>query len=477
MSSDLYPSQPVFLVDDEPSWTNVFRLVLKRNLGVSNVEVFNDSRNVLDAAVNNPPALFLLDMTMPYLTGDQLLEQIKEQMPHVPVIMLTGRTELELAIRCMKLGAYDYFIKTEEDERILGGIRRALELFELHEQNRQLKRRVLSDKLQHPDAFSGLLTSCRKMLSLFNYIEAIAKSPEPVLIVGESGVGKELLAQAVHQTSCPDRPWVAVNVAGLDDNAFSDTLFGHIRGAFTGADRMREGLIEKARGGVIFLDEIGDLQPESQVKLLRFIQEGEYYPLGSDQPKKADVRLVFATNHDLQAKQEEGSFRKDLYYRLRAHQVLVPPLRERPDDIPLLLAHYLEEASAQFDKKVPRLQSSVVDALKRYQFPGNIRELRALLFDAVGTCKTGELSLNDFDLELSHLAGGNNNISAEPAENPAHVIYPDNLPTLKEGAALLVGEALQRAGGNRAVAAKLLGISQAALSKRLKNMRENHNEN
>ena len=167
------------------------------------------------------------------------------------------------------------------------------------------------------------------MLSVFRYIEAIAHSSEPVLITGESGVGKELLAKAVHLASASTKPWVAVNVAGLDDNAFSDSLFGHVKGAFTGADKPRAGLVEKAAGGVLFLDEIGDLESASQIKLLRFIQEGEYYPLGSDQPKTAHARLVFATNHDLVKKMEAGTFRRDLYYRLQTHLVTIPPLRER----------------------------------------------------------------------------------------------------------------------------------------------------
>ena len=472
MDAELYPGQPVFLVDDEPTWTNVFRLMLRRELGLTNVETFNDSRDVMPAAEACKPSLFLLDLTMPYLGGDELLELIREKMPDVPVIMITGRSEVQLAIRCMKLGAYDYFIKTEEDGRILGGIQRALALVDLQDQNRKLKDRVLSDRLQNPDAFAGMKTASRKMLSVFKYVEAVAGSPEPVLIVGESGVGKELLARAVHQVCCPARPWVAVNVAGLDDHTFADTLFGHIRGAFTGADRMREGLVEKARGGVMFLDEIGDLQPESQVKLLRFLQEGEYYPLGSDDPKKADVRLVFATNQDLQERQAAGFFRKDLYFRLRAHLVQLPPLRERPEDISLLLNHYLREAVEQLGKKEIRMSDALVEMLGRYRFPGNVRELRALVFDAVSRSGTSDLTPADFDLDLDQLAGKEADAAVPLLAHPDRIHYPERLPTIKESADLLVGEALQRANGNRAVAARLLGISQAALSKRLKKMKD-----
>ena len=193
--------------------------------------------------------------------------------------------------------------------------------------------------------FAGIVTRNRRMQALFQYVEAVAHSPEPLLVTGESGVGKELVARAVHDLAGEDEPWVAVNVAGLDDNHFADTLFGHARGAFTGAEQARGGMIDKAGSGTLFLDEIGDLSAASQVKLLRLLQEGEYYPLGSDRPQKLRARIVVATNVDLAASQAAGQFRKDLYYRLCAHHVHIPSLRERREDLPLLLDHFLEQAA------------------------------------------------------------------------------------------------------------------------------------
>ncbi len=215
-----------------------------------------------------------------------------------------------------------------------------------------------------------MVTQSPKMLTVFRYIEAIGQSTEPVLISGESGVGKELVAQAVHQLSAPQGPWVAVNVAGLDDQVFSDTLFGHVRGAFTDARENRTGMIEQARHGVLFLDEIGDLGHESQVKLLRLLQENEYLPLGSDLPKKAQTRFVFATNQNLAARVEDGRFRRDLYYRLKTHQVNIPPLRERREDIGPLLNHFLVAAAEAAWQKATDCSWAALEPAAKLSLPG-----------------------------------------------------------------------------------------------------------
>lgn len=470
MKQAAYPLQPVFLVDDEVSWTRSFGILLRKALGVTNLITFNDSREVLPAVRKSSPSLILLDLTMPKLSGDKLLEQIKACAADVPVIMVTGRNELELAVHCMKLGAHDYFIKTEEEERILGGIEKALEMVSLRNENRSLKSHLLSGTLDHPDAFAEILTKSPQMHYVFRYIDAVAQSREPILIIGESGTGKELLARAIHQVGDVNRPWVALNVAGLDDSTFSDTLFGHTKGAFTGADSARSGLIDKASGGVLFLDEIGDLQPESQVKLLRFIQEWEYYPLGSDKVHKANVKLVLATNRGQNELQNSATFRTDLYYRLRTHQITVPPLRERPEDIPVLLHHFIEEASKQMGRKSSHLPSAVITQLSTYRFPGNIRELRAIVFNAVALNRSGELRIEDFDLDPAEY-------DQTPITGPIgqtegrRPLFPAVLPTIKQSAVFLVEESLIRADGNRTEAASMLGISTAALSKRLKQMR------
>ena len=234
------------------------------------------------------------------------------------------------------------------------------------------------------------------MRAIFQYIEAIAGTKEPVLVTGETGVGKELIAKAIHELSARRGPFVATNVSGLDDHMFSDTLFGHKRGAYTGAEQARDGLILQSSEGTLFLDEIGDMSEASQVKLLRLLQEKEFYPLGFDIPKKANTRIVVATNRDLQRLIAEGRFRNDLYFRLRTTPDYGPPLRDRREDIPLLLDYFLEGASKQLRKKQPAYPRELVTLLANYSFPGNVRELHSMVFDAVTRHQPGILSLESF---------------------------------------------------------------------------------
>jgi len=471
MSEPLYPLRPVVIVDDEKPWLRSLSLLLERSLGITNLRTCQDSRAAMTLIAAESPSLVLLDITMPHVTGEELLEQVLTRFPTVPVIINSGRNQIEIAVRCMKQGAFDYFVKTVEEDRLLAGVRRALERDALQEENRQLKAHMLQGRLDHPEAFAGLVTANPAMRAVCQYVEAIAASPEPVLVTGESGTGKELIARAIHRLTCPDGPWVAVSAAGLDDQVFADTLFGHTRGAFTDAREARAGMIERARLGVLFLDEIGDLGHASQVKLLRLLQEGEYYPLGSDRPSKAQTRFIFATNRDLEAAMAAGSFRPDLYYRLSAHRVHLPPLRERRDDIVPLLSHFLAEAAAAMQKKVPTPPPELAALLARYPFPGNIRELRALVYDAVSRHQRGVLSMSSFARLQASLPA----VAGTPAAAPVSadcadgVSFPEPLPTLKEVAELLVDEALRRTDGNQTQAARLLGVTRPALSKRLKN--------
>jgi DNA-binding NtrC family response regulator len=285
-----------------------------------------------------------------------------------------------------------------------------------------------------------------------------------VLITGESGTGKELIAQALHALSRAGQSLVAVNVAGLDDSVFADTLFGHARGAFTGADAPRRGMVEAAGAGTLFLDEIGDLSLASQVKLLRLLQEGEYFPLGADQPRQSRARIVVATHQDLAGRQAAGSFRKDLFFRLRTHHLHIPPLRARKDDIPLLLDHFLEEAAGELGKKKPTPPRELPVLLAAYSFPGNVRELRAMVYDAVSAHQGGVLSMESF----RRFIGAPPSAAGDPAEGTSPFAAVAELPTLSGAVDLLVEEALRRAQGNQTIAARLLGISQPALSKRLK---------
>ena len=361
-------------------------------------------------------------------------------------------------------------LKPVEEERLVTAVNRALAFQEIKQENIALRQHILDDTLEQPDAFKQIITSNKKMLLIFQYIESIARTSQPALIRGETGVGKELIARTLHELSGLRGSFVAVNAAGLDDNVFSDTLFGHVRGAFTGADKNRSGLIEQAAGGTLFLDEIGDLSHASQVKLLRLLQEGEYFPLGSDTPRMSDARLVAATNQNLSSLQEEGRFRNDLNYRLRTHRIYIPPLRRRLDDIPLLVDHFLARAARQLKKDKPTVPKELFDLLKTYAYPGNIRELQSMIFDAISQHKSGVLSMEAFK---THLGRSGSIVSAATAEkNPASpaITFSDQLPTIKEATRLLVEEALKRSGGNQSIAAGMLGISQQALSKRLKKM-------
>ncbi|MBJ6726479.1 sigma-54-dependent transcriptional regulator [Geomesophilobacter sediminis] len=459
------PSFGILLVDDEPAWLRSVSLTLAR-AGITNILTCSDSREVPGILATRKVRLVLLDLTMPHLPGEALLAQIAERHPEILTIVVSGMNQIETAVRCMRLGAFDYFVKTVEEDRLVTGVLRAIRVLDLERENRAISDRILSSELRHPEAFVDIVTNDRALRAIFCYIEAVAKSRQPLLISGESGVGKELVARAVHTLSGNTGPLVAVNVAGLDDTVFADTLFGHVRGAYTGADQARRGMIEEATDGTLFLDEIGDLSIPSQVKLLRLLQEGEYFPLGSDRPKRLKARIIVATHRDLVAKEKEGAFRRDLYYRLRTHRVLIPPLRERPGDIPLLLDHFLGEAAQALGKKKPTPPRELAQLLCTYDFPGNIRELRAMVYDAVSLHRERILSMETF-LKAIGPAGAKR--PAAPAPERNLFAGADRLPTFTEAAELLVAEAMQRSGGNQTIAARLLGISQPALSKRLKN--------
>jgi DNA-binding NtrC family response regulator len=462
MSETLYPHFKILLVDDEQAWLRSVSLILAR-AGITNIATCTDSRNVMETIGNGEIGLVLLDLTMPHLSGEELLTRVAEQHPEIATIVVSGMNQIETAVRCMKLGAFDYFVKTVEEDRLAQGVMRAIRMHELERENRAMSDRLLSGGLRNPAAFSNIVTADPAMHAIFSYVEAVAPSPQPLLITGDSGVGKELVARAVHRLSGRSGQLVSVNVAGLDDNVFSDTLFGHLRGAFTGADQPRRGMIEEAAEGTLFLDEIGDLSIASQVKLLRLLQEGEYFPLGSDRPKRLSARIIVATHQNLSAKEASGQFRRDLYYRLRTHRIKVPPLRERLGDIPLLVEYFLHRASQDLGKKKPTPPRELFQLLASYGFPGNVRELRAMIYDAVSVHRDRVLSLETFIASIGSASSG--------CESglPAEVIFKnmESLPTITDTVEQLIAEAMERADGNQTIAARLLGISQPALSKRL----------
>ncbi|UFS70777.1 sigma-54 dependent transcriptional regulator [Geomonas sp. RF6] len=459
--------EKVLLVDDEQSILLGSRTLL-RSAGIMEVLTLDDSRKVMPLIEREEVDVVVLDLFMPYLGGRELLAEISREHPHIPIVVITAADELETAVDCMKAGAFDYLVKPVERTRLISSVKKAIEICRLKNQMSDLKKQFFQKKVEAPETFSSIITVSEKMTSIFQYIEVVARSNEAVLVTGETGVGKELVARAVHKASGLKGNFVPVNVAGLDDTLFSDTLFGHHKGAFTGAEKAREGMIAQAAGGTLFLDEIGDLPEVSQVKLLRLLQEREYYAIGSDVPRKSNARIVAANNRCLRDLVQQGKFRKDLYYRLCTHYVTIPPLRERIEDIPHLLDHFLKKAANALGKEVPLLPSQAIPLLANYAFPGNVRELEAMVHDAVARHKSGTLSLESFKRSMKAGKELNPGAAAELPAAGATAAPAGPLPTLKEAEEILVREALRRAQGNQGIAASLLGITRTALNKRLK---------
>jgi DNA-binding NtrC family response regulator len=462
-------SYPIMLVDDEPQVLSLLNSFLL-NEGFSNVSTFDDSQRALEQFKIEEFALAVIDLNMPGLEGRELLKRFSEIKPNVPVIVVTADSQIETAIDCMKTGAADYLTKPVSVARLLVSVRRVLELRRVSEDLTLLDQGPEGGSSARMPHIPALITQNREMVTLLRYVEVVAKSRQPVLISGETGVGKELVAQAVHALSGFKGGFVSINIAGLDDQMFSDTLFGHRRGAFTGALNDRDGLIMKAANGTIFLDEIGEMNELSQIKLLRLLQENEYYQIGSDFPLRCSARLVVATNRNLWQRMNAGQFRKDLYYRLCTHQVEIPPLRKRSGDIPLLLDHYIELAAKELGKDKPSYRKELVDFLVTYRFPGNIRELQSLVHDLVNRTTTPWLSTTLLKEIIAH-GRGPEMIEPDPgqaATSPgSDSISFSSFPTLKCAESFLIDRALELAGNNQGSAARMLGITRQALNNRL----------
>ncbi|TLM69012.1 MAG: sigma-54-dependent Fis family transcriptional regulator [Deltaproteobacteria bacterium] len=459
---------PVLLIDDEELILKAFGLTLK-SAGFDDVLTLSDGREALALLASQPVGAVVLDLNMPHLSGFELLPMLTRDYPHVPVIVVTANDEIATVVDCMRAGAYDYLVKPVGSNRLVTSVRKALEMRGLASELSSLKNRLLDDQLNHPEAFAAIVTGSKKMRAIFQYIEVVAGTRQPIMITGETGVGKELVAQSIHALSGRSGKFVAVNVAGLDDAMFSDTLFGHKKGAFTGADQAREGLIASAAQGTLFLDEIGDLGESSQIKLLRLLQEQEYYPVGSDAVRKSDARIVLATNHDLNELITTGRFRKDLYYRLFAHRIHIPPLRERLDDIPLLVDHFLGAAAASLQRKKPTAPPELNVLLSLYPFPGNVRELESLVFDAVARHGGGVLSMESFKAVIGEnrpVTPGAGATGGDGGETVLTSLF-GHFPTIAEVEEYLIEQALRMSKGNQGMAAGLLGIGRQTLNKRL----------
>ncbi len=468
-AENLFPQHPVLVVDDEELFLRSFRLSLN-TIGINNIVACTTGSDAMKIIGEKAFCMVVLDINLPDMRGTELLDVLLDVCPQTPVVMITAVNDAAVAVELLKKGAMDYLVKPFDEEKLHNAVRNAIAQRELSVENEALKRYLLGSKLQHPEIFSSIVTVNQQMNSLFQYVEAIAPTPFPVLITGETGAGKELFAKAIHDLCGRKGEFVTVNVAGIDDNTFADTLFGHTRGAFTGAERSRSGLIERAERGTLFLDEIGDLSQTSQVKLLRMIQNREYFPLGADVAKIADVRVIVATNKHIDELKESCSFRNDLFHRLRTHHIAIPPLRERKDDLHSLLTYFLTEAAQILSKPVPTMPPELISLLNTYHFPGNVRELRSMVFDAVSVHKSKILSTKIFRDRMGLRSADAQMLQSQsPHQAQTLLQFSSQLPTIRQTVQSLIREALERSGGNQNVAASLLGISPQALSKRLKN--------
>ena len=459
----------ILLVDDELDELEAYSFLLA-SMGMEDIRTLNDSRKVLDTVKEMQAPVVFLDLNMPNMTGQEVLKQLKVEKPHVPVIIITADSDIETAVECLKIGAHDYLVKPINLKMFSSALRNALEISQLRQEVLSLKGISFGDQPVTNPAFAPIITRSPLMFGLFQYIESIATSGLPTLLIGETGAGKELIAKAIHDISDLNGEFIALDISGLDDNLLADTLFGHSKGAFTGADVVRKGLIEKAAHGTIFLDEIGDLTEASQVKLLRVIQEKIYYPLGSDQPKECTARIITATNKDLsKLAGRDGEFRMDLYYRLSTHLAKLPPLRERKEDIPLLVEHIMTSTAASMNKEVPIIDQKALNLLQKHPFWGNVRELKAYISDAVARSDQGRINENHLS---ERLAGSVTVETSTPgSKNPLENFF-GHFPTLDELTEFAIDSALNVTENNQSQASQLLGISRQALNKRLKKKHE-----
>lgn len=464
-----YPSATILIVDDEKRLVASFENLLHEH-GITNTLTCSDSREARRLIETQSFGIILLDLNMPFITGLELLAVIAEHLPDAVSLVITGAADVDSAVNCMRKGASDYLVKPIDANRLVASVQNAIGIFDLRCQNARLKRHFLQRGVENPDAFSEIVTRNSGMQAVLRYVEAVAESNQCVLITGETGAGKELIARAVHTVSGRKGDFVAVNVAGLDDVMFSDTLFGHVKGAYTGADGKRAGMVEAATGGTLFLDEIGDLAPGAQVKLLRLLQEQEYLPLGSDNAQKSDTRIVAATNKSVQELKTGTSMRSDLYYRLAVHSVKIPPLRDRIDDVPLLLNHFIAQAAKAMNREIPDADDAAVRALQRYAFPGNIRELEAMVRDVVSTLHGDTITAEAFRAHLTPVSDTQaSTISTDTMPSLTDsdaILFPESLPTTKEALQALIFETMRRHENNQTLAAKSLGISRQTLNKR-----------
>jgi len=466
------PLHPILLVDNNPDhslWD------IEKNLkssGYNHIEVCHKTPSVFERLASNQINVVLIYIRSYDRTNMDLFRSIVKDYPQLSMIAIVDRQDIPQGERCMQQGAFDYVIKPIEQNRMVNVIRHAIEAQELKRINQDLQKKLLNLPISNHQAFSSIITQNRKMFAIINYIESISQSSQAVLITGEAGTGKNTLANAIHKVCRNPYPVYTIESSTLDDYDFSEILFGHNLQSLSGYNGIQTGLVEKADNGSLIIKNIDQLTLTSQQKLLRLMKNNEYIPLGANQKNKSNVRIIATSSADLISLEKKGHFRKDLLYHLMHHHIQVPPLRERTEDIPLLINHFIEIAASKFQKKTPTPPKELFILVETYLFPNNVKELKNIVFDAVQQHKNGILSMQVFkDAISASMHQFKSSIFPGLKDSTVGMItFSKILPTLKQTSWLVIAEAMRRAKGNQSVASHLLGISQQALSKRLQNM-------
>jgi DNA-binding NtrC family response regulator len=441
----------ILIIEDEPK----MRRLLEISLGDDGlaVQTVQDAETGLKLFQREPVDLIVTDLKLPGMSGLEFLDQAKRLNPSVPIVVMTAFGTVETAVEAMKAGASDYVLKPFSMAEMKLVIRKELDVQKVREENRSL-REALGKRYQ----YQNIVARSAKMQEVLALVERVAPTNSTVLLGGESGVGKDLIARAIHQNSRrASGPFIKVNSTAIPDTLFESELFGYERGAFTGANASKPGKFELADKGSLFLDEIGDVPAPIQVKLLRVLQEREFERLGGTKTLKVDVRLIAATNKDLRAALEQGTFREDLYYRLNVVPIDIPPLREHKEDIPDLVNHFLQRFSQNNGKHVESITPAALKLLMDYHWPGNIRQLENTVERAVALSTKPVIDVQDVHLD----AGGSRSAANAPAP-----LLPEGM-TLEQWEDEIIREALRRADGNKSHAARMLGLSRNALRYRL----------
>ena len=448
----------VLVVDDDPGHQATLKTIIK-SWGYQ-VEVADDGTKAVEKVKESPFDLILMDVRMAVMSGIEALKLIKQYNPAIPILIMTAYSSVESAVEALKAGAYDYLTKPLDFDALKITMERALEHTSLKAENQALK-----EKLQSDFKVKNIIGKSQTMKDLTDMVGMIAPSEATVLITGESGTGKELIARAIHFNSTyKEGPLVVVNCAALTETLLESELFGHEKGAFTGADKRREGRFMQANNGTIFLDEIGEMSPMMQAKLLRVIQDREIQRVGSDETIKVDVRIVAATNRDLQDDVSSGKFREDLYYRLNVVTLKVPRLTERVDDIPLLAQHFLNKYAEKNRKRVKGYTPLAMDMFLKYAWPGNVRELENAVERAVILLPGDYISEKELPLSITQ--------SYSPEDfKVALQSNADSTQSLEEIEKKAILAALEASGGNKSETARKLGINRRTLYKKLEKFR------